>query len=58
MKKWEVEEDVDAIFRDLDTNNDDEVTWKEFMIRTFGFPEERTYCLFSFSGLNQALGLT
>ena len=42
MNKWEVEEDVDAIFRDLDTNNDDEVTWKEFMIRTFGFPEERT----------------
>ncbi|KAK3731137.1 hypothetical protein QZH41_018339, partial [Actinostola sp. cb2023] len=43
MNKWEVEEDVDAIFRDLDTNNDDEVTWKEFMIRTFGFPEEHLH---------------
>lgn len=42
MKKWEIEEDVDAIFRDLDTNNDNDVTWKEFMIRTYGFPEEGT----------------
>ncbi|EDO42789.1 predicted protein [Nematostella vectensis] len=40
MKKWEVEEDVDAIFRDMDFNNDNHATWKEFMMRTYGFTDE------------------
>lgn len=42
MKKWEIDEDVDAVFRDLDTNHDDQVTWLEFMTRTYGFQEEGT----------------
>ena len=43
MQKWTVDEDVDAIFRDLDMNNNDKVTWKEYMTRTFGFTEEGGY---------------
>lgn len=45
MQKWTVDEDVDAIFRDLDMNNNDKVTWKEYMTRTFGFTEEGWYLL-------------
>ena len=45
MQKWTVDEDVDAIFRDLDMNNNDKVTWKEYMTRTFGFIEEGWYLL-------------
>ena len=44
MQKWTVDEDVDAIFRDLDMNNNDKVSWKEYMTRTFGFTEEG-WCL-------------
>ena len=40
MQKWTVNENVDAIFRDLDANNDYQVTWKEYMVRTFRFTEE------------------
>ena len=45
MQKWTVDEDVDAIFRDLDMNNNDKVTWKEYMTRTFRFTEEGWYLL-------------
>lgn len=45
MQKWTVDEDVDAIFRDLDMNNNDKVTWKEYMTRTFRFSEEGGYRL-------------
>ena len=40
MQKWTVDEDVDAIFRDMDMDNNDKVAWDEFMLRTFGFKEE------------------
>lgn len=40
LQKWTVHEDVDAIFRDKDMNGNDKVSWKEYMIRTFGFIEE------------------
>jgi len=40
MQKWTVHEDVDAIFRDKDMDGNDKVSWKEYMIRTFGFTEE------------------
>ena len=47
MQKWTVDEDVDAIFRDLDMNNNDKVTWKEYMTRTFGFTEQ-SWCLLKY----------
>ena len=40
MKKWTVDQDVEAQFRDLDTNNNDRVSWPEYVVRTFGFKEQ------------------
>ena len=40
MQKWTVHEDVDAMFRDMDMDNNDRVSWREYMIRTFGFTEK------------------
>lgn len=47
MKKWEIDEDVDAVFRDLDTNHDNQVTWLEYMTRTYGFQEEGKMALYT-----------
>lgn len=40
LQKWTVNEDVDAIYHDLDINYDDKITWDEYMINTFGFYEK------------------
>ncbi|XP_058940838.2 calumenin-A [Pocillopora verrucosa] len=53
MQKWTVDEDVDAIFRDLDMNNNNKVTWKEYMTRTFGFTEEDMHIKWERSNLEK-----
>lgn len=53
LQKWTVHEDVDAIFRDKDMNGNDKVSWKEYMIRTFGFVEEDMHSRWERSNLEK-----
>ena len=33
-------EDIDAIYHDIDINYDNNITWDEYMMNTFGFYEK------------------
>ncbi len=37
MKRWDIKEDAQALYRESDRNFDELVTWDEFCIRQFGF---------------------
>lgn len=40
LQKWTVNEDIDAIYHDIDINYDNNITWDEYMMNTFGFYEK------------------
>lgn len=39
MKRWDIKEDAQALYRESDKNFDEQVTWDEFSIRQYGFAE-------------------
>ena len=37
MKRWDIKEDAEALYRESDRNHDKKVTWDEFSINQYGF---------------------
>ncbi|XP_065070812.1 calumenin-like [Rhopilema esculentum] len=45
LKRWNIKEDVEALYRDCDRNRDGKVAWDEFSLTHYGFLESDTHGL-------------
>ena len=43
MKRWNIKEDAEALYRESDFNNDKQVAWDEFSLRQYDFVESGTH---------------